>query len=73
MASVGERGGTLGAMGHRGGGGASVSSGWRREGERDPQPVGRLGMLAARWVGLKATGPKGRAGRWGSWADWARS
>jgi hypothetical protein len=25
--------------------------------------VGRLGLLATRWVGLKATGPKGQIGR----------
>jgi hypothetical protein len=48
---------------HRGGGGVSAGSGWRREGERDPRPVGWLGMLAARWVGPKVTGLKGRTGR----------
>jgi hypothetical protein len=32
----------------RGGVGASAGSGWRREGERDPRPVCRLGMLVAR-------------------------
>jgi hypothetical protein len=30
----------------RGGGGVSTGSGWRREVERDPWPVGQLGMLA---------------------------
>jgi hypothetical protein len=55
----------------RGGDGTSADSGWRREGERDPRPVGRLSMLAARWVGPKATGLKGRTGQWGGWADWA--
>jgi hypothetical protein len=45
-----------------GGGGVSAGSCWKREGEWDPWPVGRLGMLAARQVGPKATGPKGRTG-----------
>jgi hypothetical protein len=57
-------------LAHRGGGGMSATLGWRREEERDPRPVGRLGMLAARWVGSKATGPKGQLGRRGGWADW---
>jgi hypothetical protein len=43
----------------QGGGSASAGSGWRREGESDPRPVGQLGMLAAQWVGPKATGPTG--------------
>jgi hypothetical protein len=55
---------------HRCGGGASAGSGCRREGERDPQPMGQLGRLAAQWVGLKATGLKGQIGRQGGWADW---
>jgi hypothetical protein len=55
----------------RGGIGTSAGSGWRSEGERDPQTVGRLSRLAARWVGPKATGLKGRIGRRGGWADWA--
>jgi hypothetical protein len=52
----------------RGGGGVRTGSGWRREGERDPQPVGRLIMLATRWVGLKAAGLKGQTGWRGGWA-----
>jgi hypothetical protein len=35
----------------RGGGGASAGSGWTREGEKDPRPVGQLGRLAAWRVG----------------------
>jgi hypothetical protein len=31
---------------HRGGGDASAGLDWRREGERDPWPVGQLSMLA---------------------------
>jgi hypothetical protein len=38
---------------HRGAGGVSIGSGWRKEGERDPQSVGWLGRLVARWVGPK--------------------
>jgi hypothetical protein len=56
---------------HQGGGGTSASSGWKREGERDLRPVGQLSRLVTRWVGSKATGPKGRTGRWGGRADWA--
>jgi hypothetical protein len=56
---------------HRGGGGVSAGSGWRREGERDPWPVGRLGRLVARRVVPKATGSKGRTGQLGNWANWA--
>jgi hypothetical protein len=57
----------------RGGGGASAGEGWRREGERDPWPVGWFSMLAARRVGPMATRLKGRIGRQGGWADWART
>jgi hypothetical protein len=53
----------------RGGGGVNASSGWRREGERDPRPVGRLSKVAAQRVGPKATRPKGRIGRRGDWAE----
>jgi hypothetical protein len=37
-------------------------------GETDLRLVGQLGMLAARWVGLKGTGPKGQTGQRGGWA-----
>jgi hypothetical protein len=60
----------VGAPWHRWerGGSTSAGLGWRREGERDLQPVGWLGMLAARRVGPKATRPKGRTGQQGGWA-----
>jgi hypothetical protein len=52
-------------------GSVSAGSGWRREGERDPRPVGWLGRLAARWVGPKDTRPKGQIGQQGGWANWS--
>jgi hypothetical protein len=39
-----------------GDGGAQVGDG---RGKGDPQLVGRLGLLAAQWIGLKVTGPEG--------------
>jgi hypothetical protein len=47
----------------RGGGGASAGSGWRKDGERDPRPVGQLSRLAAHWVGPNR--PVGRLGHLG--------
>jgi hypothetical protein len=55
----------------RGGGDASAGSGWRREGEREPLLVGRLGRLVTQQVGPKATRPKGRTVQRGGWGDWA--
>jgi hypothetical protein len=55
---------------HRGGGDVGASSGWRREGERDPWPLGRLDMLVDQRVGPKATASKGQTGWRGCLADW---
>jgi hypothetical protein len=73
MEPVGERAAHMARVAHQGGSDASAGSGWRREGERDPRLVGWLGMLVARRVGLKATGPKGQTGQLGGWADLAET
>jgi hypothetical protein len=64
MAPVGKRGGAHGVGGMPGRRRCDRRLGLEEgDGKGIRGLVGRLGLLATRWVGLKATGPKGQIGR----------